>query len=594
MDNIKYSDSQEPRSVRSNMIHDRSCRSYLRHTKTSRMKSVNRRDQKLKESIKNETSSKFDQLLLKNVNKESMPPKPVYHNTSVSNTFERGSFMQHDLVKNKDEGLRCETSTKASMFKLESKTGMFDKRKGSRTNRNDSEPTENRFGFNVFENRRAEHKISRQKHINSSSNSNSNIPNIKSIERNVKERQTRMQKWENKLWKFEEKAKERIGLKESIGNNLLNISNPSVTCNNDQLILNDSITIKPENEEAKQYKPVSDVFECLNSQSSPTRTVSIIGTDTTNIQNKSIDFGNLFAPEVDSIYTLAGYSDKPIDTIEKYSCDWAEWLPISWPLKQSRTKFAVVSYVSIELDGTTCDKILIMGGKLESGKRTDMIHEYDPKTNTIWEFAHLPRPMSGFAAVCINNKVYIIGGNDGKIRSQVDCLDLDTKLWTSIASLNLRRDEVAATFGPDGWLYAIGGYGGAENKWLISTEKYSFKNKSWTILGSMNNPRRALSAVSLPNGVYAIGGYDGEHYLNTVERYDQDSNTWVSVAKMKQKRCTLSSVRSNDCRYIYSIGGFNGGALETVERYDVIDNKWEFIKSMKSKRFMHASVMIRQ
>ena len=58
--------------------------------------------------------------------------------------------------------------------------------------------------------------------------------------------------------------------------------------------------------------------------------------------------------------------------------------------------------------------------------------------------------MSGFAAVCINNKVYIIGGNDGKIRSQVDCLDLDTKLWTSIASLNLRRDEVAATFGPDG------------------------------------------------------------------------------------------------------------------------------------------------
>ena len=110
-------------------------------------------------------------------------------------------------------------------------------------------------------------------------------------------------------------------MKESIGKNLLDISNPSVTCNNDQLILNDSITIKPENEEAKQYKPVSDVFECLNSQSSPTRTVSIIGTDTTNIQNKSIDFGNLFAPEVDSIYTLAGYSDKPIDTIEKYSCD---------------------------------------------------------------------------------------------------------------------------------------------------------------------------------------------------------------------------------------------------------------------------------
>lgn len=103
-------------------------------------------------------------------------------------------------------------------------------------------------------------------------------------------------------------------------------------------------------------------------------------------------------------------------------------------------------------------------------------------------------------------------------------------------SLNLRRDELAATLGPDGCLYAIGGYGGSENKCLISAERFDFKTKSWTILGSMSNQRRALSAVSLPNGVYAIGGFDGEKYLNSVERYDQDSDQWISVAPMKQKR----------------------------------------------------------
>lgn len=114
------------------------------------------------------------------------------------------------------------------------------------------------------------------------------------------------------------------------------------------------------------------------------------------------------------------------------------------------------------------------------------------------------------------------------------------------------------------------------------------------VLGEMSHPRRALSAVSLPNGVYAIGGYDGESYLSSVERYDQESDQWIQVQPMNNKRCTLSSVSSNDLRYIYAIGGFNGSALGSVERYDVIENKWELRPNMNSKRFMHASVLIRQ
>lgn len=62
----------------------------------------------------------------------------------------------------------------------------------------------------------------------------------------------------------------------------------------------------------------------------------------------------------------------------------------------------------------------------------------------------------------------------------------------------------------------------------------------------MSDQRRALSAVSLPNGVYAIGGYDGEKYLSSVERYDQEKDEWIPIKSMNQKRCTLSSVSSKD------------------------------------------------
>jgi len=71
---------------------------------------------------------------------------------------------------------------------------------------------------------------------------------------------------------------------------------------------------------------------------------------------------------------------------------------------------------------------------------------------------------------------------------------------------------------------------------LITAEKYDFGTQKWTVLGKMSDQRRALSAVSLPNGVYAIGGYDGEKYLNSVERYDQDTDEWVKVQPMNTKR----------------------------------------------------------
>jgi len=40
------------------------------------------------------------------------------------------------------------------------------------------------------------------------------------------------------------------------------------------------------------------------------------------------------------------------------------------------------------------------------------------------------------------------------------------------------------------------------------------------MLPPMKEARRALAAVVLPDGIYAIGGYDGRQYLATVEKFD--------------------------------------------------------------------------
>lgn len=45
----------------------------------------------------------------------------------------------------------------------------------------------------------------------------------------------------------------------------------------------------------------------------------------------------------------------------------------------------------------------------------------------------------------------------------------------------------------------------------------------------MNYSRRSLQAVTLPDGCYILGGFDGYNYLNSVERYDDVNDTWISI-----------------------------------------------------------------
>jgi len=61
---------------------------------------------------------------------------------------------------------------------------------------------------------------------------------------------------------------------------------------------------------------------------------------------------------------------------------------------------------------------------------------------------------------------------------------------------------------------------------------------------------------------------------------------------MNHCRCTMSAVGSPDCRFIYVMGGYDGGALNLVERYDILTDKWEFVAPMRTKRFMHSSIII--
>ena len=44
---------------------------------------------------------------------------------------------------------------------------------------------------------------------------------------------------------------------------------------------------------------------------------------------------------------------------------------------------------------------------------------------------------------------------------------------------------------------------------------------------------------SLGNQIFVMGGYDGTNQLNTVERYDVETDTWSFAASMRHRRSAL-------------------------------------------------------
>ena len=296
-----------------------------------------------------------------------------------------------------------------------------------------------------------------------------------------------------------------------------------------------------------------------------------------------LDLASLYNTVEQYIYVISGFHDSPLASVERFDVQRGIWTEMP-EIGLARTKFATIS--------TTGGKIFVLGGKQADGTRTSRIEEFDCKRNT-WTQSRIsmPRARSGFAAVLYNgHEVYAIGGNDGHVLNRVDKLDLKTGRWESLPPMNKKRDELSVTIGPDGRIYAIGGYGGADNSCLRSAERFDPVLKKWEMLPQMNEPRRALSAVTLPDGVYALGGYNGQDYLASVERFDEAAGEWIEVCPMNASRCTLSAASSPDCQHIYAIGGFDGMPLSIVERYNVVDDAWEFVTPMKEKRFMHSAV----
>ncbi|MGH0157160.1 UNVERIFIED_CONTAM: hypothetical protein FKN15_033128 [Acipenser sinensis] len=159
------------------------------------------------------------------------------------------------------------------------------------------------------------------------------------------------------------------------------------------------------------------------------------------------------------------------------------------------------------------------------------VERWDPQAHQ-WSFvASMSTPRSTVGVAVLNGKVYAVGGRDGSsCLKTVECFDPHTNKWIPCAQMVNRRGGVGvATW--NGFLYAIGGHDAPASS-LTSrlsdcVERYDPKTDVWTAVCPMSISRDAVGVCLLGDRLYAVGGYDRQVYLNTVEAYDPQTNEWT-------------------------------------------------------------------
>jgi hypothetical protein len=197
----------------------------------------------------------------------------------------------------------------------------------------------------------------------------------------------------------------------------------------------------------------------------------------------------------------------------------------------------------------------------------------------------MPTARANTAAVTApDGKIYVIGGDSGSSPfSTVEAYDPTTNSWacsqgdtnsgcssSTIAPMPTARALLGAAAGPDGRLYAIGGwvlgsgylavveaYDPTTNTWICSEGDSSSGCTGGTTLAPLPSSLASFGIATGADGlIYVIGGYDGDTNLitATVDAYDTQANTWNAETPRTFLEQRLAAALGPD-GLLYAFGG---------------------------------------
>jgi N-acetylneuraminic acid mutarotase len=276
------------------------------------------------------------------------------------------------------------------------------------------------------------------------------------------------------------------------------------------------------------------------------------------------------------IYAIGGVNNNTqLAVNEEYDPATDTWKDRA-AMPTARSGFAIAVYQSkiYAIGGTV--------GTGENVGFTGVTEVYDPATNT-WETkSSMPTPRADLSANVANGEIYLIGGKeywgDGPLYHELDVnevYDPVSDSWTTEARMPVPVFGYASAV-VDGKIYVFGGarqlLEGFNNLTSVSsTQVYDAVNHTWSSSASLPvagsyAAAEATRGLTAPKRVYVVGGFAQDSHSNVVHVYDSERNVWSSGASMLTARGYLGLAVVDDV--LYAIGGFDGeNWLNANERY---------------------------
>ncbi|XP_031570372.1 kelch-like protein diablo [Actinia tenebrosa] len=185
-----------------------------------------------------------------------------------------------------------------------------------------------------------------------------------------------------------------------------------------------------------------------------------------------------------------------------------------------------ITSAGVCLDG----KIFIMGGK--NGYETmSWVQCFDPSNNQLQRSAPMTFPRKALCAVALDGEIYAIGGctcdNDSlNVVEKMNPNRHDGNEWKQISPLREHRKYACAEVLANKKILVVGGYQGTNQTALDSCEVYSTETKEWQMVCSLVLPRAASAMACIDNQLYVVGGRSDRRSTDTIEYYDEDNNQW--------------------------------------------------------------------
>ncbi|KAL7395492.1 hypothetical protein ABVT39_017895 [Epinephelus coioides] len=270
---------------------------------------------------------------------------------------------------------------------------------------------------------------------------------------------------------------------------------------------------------------------------------------------------------VGALYAVGGMdATKGSTTIEKYDLRTNTWVQVGI-MNGRRLQFGVA---------VIDNKLYVVGGR-DGLKTSNMVECYNP-INKVW--STMP-PMSthrhGLGIAVLEGPMYAVGGHDGwSYLNTVERWDPQARQWNYVASMSTPRSTMGVT-ALNGKLFAVGGRDGSSC--LRSMECFDPHTNKWSMCAPMAKRRGGVGVATYNNFLYAVGGHDApasnhcSRLSDCVERYDPKTDTWTTVSSLSVPRDAVGVCLLGD--RLYAVGGYDGQTyLNTVESYDAQNNEW--------------------